>query len=522
MKPWQDRISAVTSDLDFYDLMVEYVSDLQDAHDQYGLPSDFEASLGFTVDLYDGVALIDSVDRSVFPRAARSPFAVGDQLVSVDGQAAADMVKLFSKYVTGGNPRTVSRLAAAMITDRRQGAYPYAAQIGDTATIVVLRRGGDTETYTIPWHKSGTPLTTLGASPGPKLRAALKRRAAKPMVSKALQPFYQQVLQQIHNYVLPGRINVLGFDQLQPVFAFPSNFIQTLGQGDFDSFWAGFYQAADGTRIGFLRIPDFLYPYFPDLDGEINYFQNNTDALVVDVTRNPGGDVCLAEDIISRLTTSTFRGTVAEMRVDWTDIVTINSALADAQASGADADTIAQLQLYQYEFQKAFTENGGRTPALPVCASTAERNPAANSYTKPILLLVDEMSASAADIFASIIQDNHIAPLFGYRTMGAGGSPEGDYVGVYTEGGTYVTRSLAVRAQPVVTPEYPTTSYIENVGVRPETVVDYMTTDNLLNQGKTFVDAFTAAADALTNGQAPSHANASHPPPGGQHVPPGV
>ena len=62
-----------------------------------------------------------------------------------------------------------------------------------------------------------------------------------------------------------------------------------------------------------------------------------------------------------------------------------------------------------------------------------------------------------------------------------------------------VTRSLAVRAQPVVTAEYPTTAYIENVGVRPETVLDFMTTDNLLNHGKGFVDAFTAAAVKLAH-----------------------
>src|SRR5258707_12252768 len=43
LRPWSDRIGAISNDLDFYDLMVEYVSDLQDAHDQYYLPSDFEA-----------------------------------------------------------------------------------------------------------------------------------------------------------------------------------------------------------------------------------------------------------------------------------------------------------------------------------------------------------------------------------------------------------------------------------------------------------------------------------------------
>jgi C-terminal processing protease CtpA/Prc len=496
LKPWFDRVSTVKTDLDFYDLMVEYVSDLQDAHDQYLLPSDFEAKLGFTVDLYDGKLLIDSMDRSILP-AAQYRLAVGDQLMSVDGQAVGDLVKRFSKYVTGGNPRTVQRLAAELIADRPQAEYPYAPQVGDTATVVTLSQSGDAATYTIPWQKSGTALAVLGASPGPNTSAMAI--AQGPRLTGARPSLYQQVLQQFRNYTLPGRINVLGFDQLPPVFAVPAGFVQRLGKKTYDSYYSGTYAAPDGTKVGYLRIPDFIYPSLTDLDKEIKYFQINTDVLVVDAMRNPGGDACAAEDILARLTTTAFRGLVAEVRVDWTDIMTLNAALADAQANGADEDTIAQLQLYQSEFQKAFQSNNGRTPPLPVCTSTGSHDPVPNAYTKPVLVLVDEMSASSADIFASMVQDNHIAPLFGYRTMGAGGSPEGDYAGVYTEGTTSVTRSLAVRAQPVVTAEYPTTAYIENVGVRPETVLDFMTTDNLLNHGRGFVDAFTAAAVTLVH-----------------------
>src|SRR5262245_49015104 len=45
LSPWLPRVAAVNSDLEFYDLMVEYVSTLQDAHDQYAVPSDFQADL---------------------------------------------------------------------------------------------------------------------------------------------------------------------------------------------------------------------------------------------------------------------------------------------------------------------------------------------------------------------------------------------------------------------------------------------------------------------------------------------
>jgi len=53
------------------------------------------------------------------------------------------------------------------------------------------------------------------------------------------------------------------------------------------------------------------------------------------------------------------------------------------------------------------------------------------------------------------------------------------------------------RKNPIATPEYPTAPYVENIGVRPEITQNYMTVDNLLNHGSTFVQAFTDAVVKL-------------------------
>jgi C-terminal processing protease CtpA/Prc len=39
--------------------------------------------------------------------------------------------------------------------------------------------------------------------------------------------------------------------------------------------------------------------------------------------------------------------------------------------------------------------------------------PASTAYTKPLMMLVDEFSASGADMLPAIIQDNRRGPLFG-------------------------------------------------------------------------------------------------------------
>jgi len=84
ISPWLDRVAKTTSDLDFYELCVEYVASLNDTHDSFGIPSDFVARLGFTTDLYDNKLLVDSINRTLVP-LAQYPIVFGDELVSIDG-----------------------------------------------------------------------------------------------------------------------------------------------------------------------------------------------------------------------------------------------------------------------------------------------------------------------------------------------------------------------------------------------------------------------------------------------------
>ena len=63
-------------------------------------------------------------------------------------------------------------------------------------------------------------------------------------------------------------------------------------------------------------------------------------------------------------------------------------------------------------------------------------------------------------------------------------------------GQTYASFSQTFGSDPIVlvfTARNPTAPYIENIGVRPDIQVDYMTRDNLTQNGKPFVDAFVAA-----------------------------
>src|SRR5207244_5034152 len=102
----------------------------------------------------------------------------------------------------------------------------------------------------------------------------------------------------------------------------------------------------------------------------------------------------------------------------------------------------------------------------------------------------------------ALLQDPGRITVFGTRTDGGGGNPASYNATTYSEGVTRATRTFITRARPVQTPGFPASLYIENTGVYPDIIADYMTHDNLLTRGRTFVAAFSSAiADMIAKTQ---------------------
>jgi hypothetical protein len=542
--PWASQARSA-NDLDFQELLISYVASLNDAHSFVSFHSGFVAELPFRVDIYDGRILIDSLYRPALP-IAQYPFTIGDELLSMDGQPAWALIGALGKYTIAANQASTDRLAADLLTYRAQWFMPHAHLIGDSATVeILLAATGQKGTFTIPWSKSGTPITFAGPVPSPsprfELHGRFPRRFAdtleipppstpnaarnqwqgatpeapaaregrrQPAVDDTLPDYMAPLRPYLEARVPADHYGVLGFGSRFPVFAPPPGFVQRLGASTNDFFLSGTY-VSEGVRIGFLRIPSMVPPSASAaltlLNKEIAFFNANTDGLVVDVMRNPGGSLSFMEALAQRMIPSPFRTIGVEIRATARWMESIDNAVVAAELGGAPPEVVQNLKVILEEIQRAFGENRGRTAPVSLnFTGSLTLQPAAVVYQKPLMVLVDGMSASAADMLPAIIQDNHRGPLFGMRTMGAGGSVVGFNATAYTEGFAYVTLSLANRGVTITTDDFPPTPYIENVGVRPDVTNDYMTRANLMSGGQSFVQGFTHAIVNLVQTGSPN------------------
>jgi peptidase S41-like protein/PDZ domain-containing protein len=536
IQPWLAQVQASQTDIDFYDICVRYVASLQDSHDEFTIQSDFDAWLHFNGDIYDGKFLIDFIDYGYLSPGIYK-FTIGDQLISVDGVAVADLLTQFVPYSVNGssNPVSQARLAAGTITERYQGWYPRANNISANATIVVKQQNGTTASYSIPWDVLGTSVTAEGPVPSPvsasetsAARSRTFRRGvtlarahaepdralnpwgvwsgARPAKVEAPQPKYMAPLKKLRSmralstpFVTSG---LEPFGSFMPVFNPPAGFKLRLGASQTDEFLSGTFPVGK-LNIGYIRIPSMD----PDSEDnaisqfakEIAYFQANTDGLIVDIMENGGGIGCYSQTLASYLIPHNFRGLEAELRATLGWQVAFSESVTFAEEEGAPQWAINLYNSHLNAVKKALAANRGMTGSLAFCGATFD-TPAATddsgnvvAYTKPMLVLVDNFTLSAAEILAMFLQDSKRATLFGTRTDGGGGNVVSFDAGAYSEGSTRITESVITRAAPVQTPGFPLLNSYDGVGIYPDILQDYMTAGNLATAGQPFVNAASAA-----------------------------
>lgn len=474
----------------------DFIYAMKDYHTSISFTSTEAASLPIIARGAEGRLFLASIDRSKLSEQA-FPFHVGDELLTVDGVSANAVVDQIQNTFAANAAATDRTTAEIRLFSRR--ASRGFTDIPQGPVTLGLRRAGETAISNVQllWAYTPEKVATRTDFFGGRVLTAR---------SSIFNPKMDVDLQSDRS------------DDLETPFDLGSrvSFMPALGQKIWESakdatFNAYIYQNEDHKLIGYVRIPSYepgdANVAVKEFAATITRMQSITDSLVIDQVNNPGGSVFYLYALAGLLTDqplATPRHRMAIAQADVIDALNTIDALknikneADLQADKAASDFGSYPASYELvEFTRSYAHfiidqwTAGHKLTDPYWIGGVDHiNPNADAhYTKPILLLINEMDFSGGDFFPTIMQDNKRVTVMGTRTAGAGGYVNDialpNNVGVAS---FRVTQSIAERV---------TGNPIENLGVTPD--IGYsMTALDYTSNFAPYVKAVKAAVKTIT------------------------
>jgi C-terminal processing protease CtpA/Prc len=260
------------------------------------------------------------------------------------------------------------------------------------------------------------------------------------------------------------------------------------------SYFAVKYQAG-GKRILLLRIPRYTPVNAADalsyLRALLDEQQPQVDALVLDQTHNPGGNLDFLLDVASLLAPRTFDAIVQQMNADRLWISGFAEGAAYVRQATRDDDHPEALRLEASARAVDAAYSAGRPLSPPLTLGGETTYPADPAHwTKPFVVLSDELSVSCGDLLPALVKQNGMGLLFGQRTMGGGGNVELAAFLPNTQGMLRLTRGVMTVYRS--SGSYAESDIIEDNGVLPDVTYSHTLTD--FRAGYVgYVQAFNAA-----------------------------
>lgn len=479
----------------------DFVYAMKDYHTSISFVSTENASLPLTVRGAEGRLFIVEIDRAKLSEVA-FPYSVGDELLTVDGKSANDLVAdIQNTFLT--NAAATDRSTAELRLFHRAGSRGF-TDIPSGPVTLGIRRAGETATSLIEliWDYTPEQVAPRGDLFSGHLTASLSSLFTPRMDAET------------------GENSSDGLDG-SPESAFQLgsrvSFMPVLGTKIWESpkdstFDAYIYLNADHKLVGYLRIPSYepadAIKAVAEFQSTIARMQKTTDSLVIDQVNNPGGSVFYLYALVSMLADQPMATPRHRMAIAQADVVASLSEIEQLQQikteediakAGPDIQTIGggyPVTLEFLNFMRSYANfivsewNVGHRLTTPYWIGGVDHiNPSLVHYTKPILLLINELDYSGGDFFPTIMQDNKRATVLGTRTAGAGGYVNSVTVPNNAGVATFrVTQSIAERS---------TGNPIENLGVAPD--ISYsMTAADFQNGFAPYVQAVQAAVKKIT------------------------
>ncbi len=452
---------------DFLSALFSYVASFDDAHVSIAVSSPKSAELPVKFEAIGEDIVIREIDREIISEED-FPFSAGDVLVSFDGNPTDKLLDNLGRYETVGYEPAQRRLLARRISSRMGSYMPEVPGGVAKLRIYSWERDSEEESY-LSWLTWGDEEESL-ADPSTPIKDFKRIQIKKNPLDSLRQS-------------VPSWINFAAsdFETYEPFFQLWDNFNSRHSIED-SPYFSGTFEL-EGKTIGYLRIPTWM-PY--ELEGDINFFlseidffEKTTDALIVDQTNNLGGMICLGELFSGFFIDEPIQSVIFQVRASDYSIKMFEAMIEySCEDENSDDCTVAKNLLNA--INEAVAVGDELTKPMPLCQPDGMVYPVVDSnnnivtYTKPVLMLSNELSMSTADMVPAILKDASRVTTFGSRTMGAGGSVGQVAIGDDAGWAISITQSIAVRPKEVETVDGIKTRYLENVGVEPD--IEYIIT----------------------------------------------
>lgn len=437
---------AARTDRDFYYAMVRFVSEFKDTHFGASLNSPRVGSLPISTEGVGDKVYIENIDRNILP-VATFPFVKGDEIVAIDGRPTEEVVQELMKNIPAGYDRTAWRLAAMAISYRSEGRFPL--PVGTTRLTIRSGQSSTLQTAQLTW-------VTRGVAPldGPSLLNARHDLGHTPAYQNlSIADIYAD----FDNPTAERSFRCSGDTRIQ----IPADAVVLMR-----SPFVAYYHPTSRGNIGYLRIPHYspvneitnapeFDLRFAQYEWAVQQLEANTIGLIIDQDHNCGGSVAYLHRIVSLFLNTPVQTTRFQLLANRAEYFTFQGWL-----NGLSPTTIAYAGLSRVLELIRVAWNAGNfmTPMTGVDGTeTIFPNPI--RYTKPIVMLIDEISGSGGDAFPAIMQGIGRAKLLGTRTMGAGGHVTEQPDLPYSRVKVRMTKSLFYRPDGVA---------VENNGAVPD------------------------------------------------------
>ncbi len=407
-------------------IVADLINSTADYHVSFSFYATEKATLPFQVKTVQGKTLIVYIDRTKLSEVA-FPFHEGDELLTMDQMPVAQVQSAIVTYIGANIPETDVALTDLYITKRSANV---GAPVPHGPVTLALKRAADDSVGTVTLSWEYTPEQLSQKTPF-SLARMKKSLFQKMMIGSKAMPFVAEDAQQAENTFSLG--------VKKPFLPnFGERIWETAADNSFDAY---IYQNEEGQLIGVIRISQYIVDDYnkavKDFAGIIQHFEKHTAAMVIDQNNNPGGSVFYLYALASMMSDQALtvpKHKIALTAAEASECVALNQSLASVK-NDEDAKKALESEMSGYpgSYQMAlgmrdycdmvlreFQEGKSLSTAYYLWG-VDKITPNAIHYTKPVVLLVNQLDFSGGDFFPAIMQDNKRVTIVGTRTAGAGG-----------------------------------------------------------------------------------------------------